>query len=60
MAYSRGVTTVNANAVGSYNINAAAIKILAVYATYFTLQYTGAGNNSGSMYGVEWLAHGGA
>ena len=60
VAYSRGVTTVNANAVGSYNINAAAIKILAIYATYFTLQYTGAGNNSGTISGVGWLAHGGA
>lgn len=50
--------TVLCNAVGAYNINAAAMKILGVYTTYFTMQYTGAGNNSGSMSGVEWFAIG--
>lgn len=53
-----GNITVVCNAVGSYNINAASIKILGVYNTHFTMQYTGAGNNSGSIGGVEWLCIG--
>lgn len=53
-----GTVTVVANAVGSYNINASAIKILGVYYDHCTFQYTGAGNNSGSVGGVEWFSIG--
>ena len=36
---------------GTYNINASAIRILAWYLNHITVQYCGAGNNSGSVNG---------
>lgn len=43
---------------GGDNINASAMKLLAWYTDHMTVKYTGAGNNSGTINGITWVAIG--
>lgn len=50
--------TVVLTARGGDNINASAMKLLAWYTDHMTVKYTGAGNNSGTINGITWIAIG--
>ncbi len=43
---------------GSDNINASAMKLISITNNSFNVKYTGAGNNSGTINGITWIAIG--
>lgn len=56
--FSNNVYSPVLTARGTDNINAAAMKLLNVYNNHMQVKYTGAGNNSGTINGLTWIAIG--
>lgn len=56
--FSQNIYSPVLTARGTDNINAASMKLLNVYNNHMQVKYTGAGNNSGTINGITWIAIG--